>query len=114
MSENVLNMDEALERIGGDKEFLFELLNEFISQMERDLPALSKAVEAGDFENIGLIAHSLRGAAGNLSVTTIYRALSEIESLVNEKRNDKMAPILEEVYTQESELRRFLQGKQKS
>ncbi len=108
MSASVINMEEALERIGGDREFLIELLNEFAQQAEENLPVLSKAIYEGDFENIKLIAHSLRGAAGNLSLNTMHRSLTEIEALVSEKENGKMAKILKDVFAQNTELQDFL------
>ena len=108
MSVSVINMEEALERIGGDREFLIELLNEFAQQVEENLPVLSKAIDEGDFDNIKLIAHSLRGAAGNLSLNGMHRSLSEIEALVSEKENGKMAEILKDVFAQKTELQDFL------
>lgn len=109
MSADIINMDEALERIGGDKEFLYELLNEFAQQVDEKLPALHRAINEGDFDNIKLIAHSLRGAAGNLSINDMHHALSDIEALVLQQDIDKMAVILKEINGMQADLRLFLE-----
>ena len=108
MSASVININEALERIGGDKEFLFELLDEFAQQVDENLPLLKKAINDGDFDNIKLIAHSLRGAAGNLSINEMHQALTEIEALVSSRENAKMALFLDKIDAQQSDLRGFL------
>jgi HPt (histidine-containing phosphotransfer) domain-containing protein len=109
MITEVFNIDEALERIGGDRDFLFELLNEFIKQMNESLPALGEAVKNADFDGIKIIAHKLRGSAGNLSVSGMYQALSEIETLAVEGRKDMMARQLLLLDKQRLELAEFLQ-----
>ena len=109
MSANIINMDEALERIGGDKEFLYDMLNEFVRQVDEKLPALGKAVNEKDFDNIKIIAHSLRGAAVNLSINDMHRALSDIEALIPPQDIDKMAVILKEINGMQADLRFFLE-----
>ena len=104
----VLNIDDALERIGGDREFLFELLNEFVQQVDDNLPVLDKAIKIDDFENVKLIAHGLRGAAGNLSISGMHNALTEIEALAVAKGNSKMGLFLSKVYEEQSALKKFL------
>ena len=111
MSKEVVEIKEALDRIGGDEEFLFELLHEFAEQLDDMLPSLDKAVKSSDYDNIKLIAHSLRGAAGNLSINRMYKALSEIESLARELKSDMMDVFIEQVYEENSGLKDFLKNK---
>jgi HPt (histidine-containing phosphotransfer) domain-containing protein len=110
MAAEVLKIDEALERVGGDREFLFELLNEFIKQVDENLHALDASIKKADFDTTKLIAHKLRGSAGNLSASAMYRALSDIESFATEGRNDLMDKPLSLLYEQRLELDKYIQN----
>jgi len=44
MSEKLLDYREALERLGGDEEFLKELLDELISQIDENIESLKETV----------------------------------------------------------------------
>jgi HPt (histidine-containing phosphotransfer) domain-containing protein len=108
MTIEVLKIDEALERIGGDREFLFELLNEFVKQVDENLVLLDAAVKKADFDTVILIAHKLRGSAGNLSASKMYQALSDIESFAAEEKNDLMKQPLAVLLEQCLELKKLL------
>ncbi len=111
MSTEVINIEEALERIGGEKEFLFELLHEFAQQIEEMMPSLEEAIRNSDYDNIKLIAHSLRGAAGNLSINGMYKALSEIEKLAIGLKSNEMTVFIERVNEENSNFKKFLKDK---
>jgi CheY-like chemotaxis protein len=51
---------------GGDEELLTSLVDMFVEQGRGQLAALTGAIEAGDTESVGRIAHSLKGSAAVL------------------------------------------------
>lgn len=70
---------EALERIGGDEEFLNELLQIYREEFTRRYAELEKAIEEKDFQSIKENGHSLKGASANLSLPALREAAYEME-----------------------------------
>ena len=64
---NILDMQELLDRIGDDKEFALELLQEFRQSLDQDLQTLKKTFESGDAKAATERSHALKGSALNLS-----------------------------------------------
>ncbi|TET66084.1 MAG: Hpt domain-containing protein, partial [Candidatus Aminicenantes bacterium] len=59
----------ALERVGGDKSFLEELLNLYFEDFSEKYGQLQKAIEQKKFDLIHELGHSLKGSSANLSLT---------------------------------------------
>lgn len=53
-------------------------------------------IEAGNIETAIENAHTLKGVMGNLSVTPLYKAYTEITNLLRENKPDEARSILEE------------------
>jgi len=77
----LMNYDEAIERLGGDEEFLVELLEELLNQLNTNLSEIKEAIENRDYRNLKLIAHSLKGASANLNVTRMAEHFLRLENL---------------------------------
>lgn len=75
------DINEGLERLGGDEEFYETLLSGFVQ--ENSMGMLTEAMEAGDYRRAFEAAHGLKGDTGNLSLTPLYEAVC---SLVEELR----------------------------
>lgn len=75
-----VNLEDALARAGDDRDFFKELLELFISDVDDRLRDLQQAAESGDVGQVRSIAHSLKGAAANLSAEDVRQAAWEIES----------------------------------
>ena len=74
------DIDEGLERLGGDEEFYETLLSAFVQ--ENGMGKLALAIEAGDYRRAFEAAHGLKGDTGNLSLTPLYEAVcSLVENL---------------------------------
>lgn len=70
----------AVERFMGDEELYLECLNQFAK--DENFVELRESLENNNYEQAFNNAHSLKGVAGNLGLTPLYAALSEIvESL---------------------------------
>jgi HPt (histidine-containing phosphotransfer) domain-containing protein len=77
---------EVLERIGGDKCFLGELLKIYFEEFNEKRPLLQAAIEQGDFTQIQELGHSLKGASANLSLTLLKKASFSLEVAGREKK----------------------------
>ncbi|MEW6219026.1 MAG: Hpt domain-containing protein [Thermodesulfobacteriota bacterium] len=69
MAERVpINEALALEQVDGDRDFLKEMLQEFVQLTSEQLPQLVEAIAAGNSDEVRSLAHSIKGAAANLCV----------------------------------------------
>ena len=67
------DIEEGLERLGGDEEFYETLLSGFVQ--ENGMGELAMAMDAGDYHRAFEAAHGLKGDSGNLSLTPLYEAV---------------------------------------
>ena len=81
MSEEVLDLEEVLERVQDDKELLLELFDIFQEDYEQKRRQIGQATVQKDFEQLKNIAHSLKGASSNISAKRIYSLFAEIERM---------------------------------
>lgn len=70
------DIDEGLERLGGDEEFYETLLSGFVQ--ENSMGELTMAMETGDYRRAFEAAHGLKGDTGNLSLTPLYEAVCSL------------------------------------
>ncbi len=79
VAEPAIDLTDALNRLGGDREFLVELMQLLFHEIERELPALEQAILQGDAETLMRLAHSLKGAAGSLSAGPLRAVAHQLE-----------------------------------
>jgi HPt (histidine-containing phosphotransfer) domain-containing protein len=65
--DSPIDLQDALARLDNDREFLNEMVDEFLSSTPRQLEVLEEAVDKQDVRTVEVQAHSIKGAAGNLS-----------------------------------------------
>lgn len=81
------NTSEGLARCMNNESFYLMLVNKFISTT--DLSKLENALRENDLETAFKEAHSLKGVAGNLSLTPLFNVLIEmVEPLRNKEEKD--------------------------
>ena len=80
-----INYPEVLERIGGDTEFLAELLNIYFLEFQEKKSQIEEALEDANFGLIQEIGHSLKGASANLSLPSLRRLASALEAAARER-----------------------------
>lgn len=79
MQEKLIDVETALDRLGGDREFLFELLHDLVDQLNEATQNLQDAVRAADYYNVRAISHGMKGAASNLGADRIAAYFGELE-----------------------------------
>jgi PAS domain S-box-containing protein len=72
---------EALERCGGDRELLRELIDLFLADVPGQMAGLSAAVEAGDTDTVYRLAHTIKGAVATFAAEPARAAALELETI---------------------------------
>ncbi len=85
-----INYFSALERTGGDEEFLDTLIEVYISDFKVRFLALKQAVTDRNFNQLYHQGHTLKGSSANLSLNTLQKFSFQMEKAGKEK-NLKMA-----------------------
>jgi HPt (histidine-containing phosphotransfer) domain-containing protein len=80
-----INRAEALERIGGDPDFLNELLGIYSDEFVLRVKELRAALNGKDFKRMQELGHSLKGSSANLSLPALQQAAMDIEMAGREK-----------------------------
>ena len=98
-----LDIEEALERLGGSWEVYENILKDFCLDQKGFAREFNILIEAKDFEGARILAHSLKGAAGNVSAVDLHRAAKLLEdawSRENETRIDQLLLEVEDALAQ--------------
>jgi PAS domain S-box-containing protein len=107
-TSSLLNYEEALERCGGDAEFLYEMLQEFLELSKDQLKQMAGAIEAANAEELTREAHSIKGASANLGADEVSRVASELELCGKQEQLENAGSLLEELTNQFRELNAFV------
>lgn len=75
-----VDLADALARAGDDRDFYHELLQMFMDDAPARLEELERAIGQRDHATITAVAHSLKGAAANLSATGVREAAYSLET----------------------------------
>jgi len=86
--------EEAAEKVGLGLEDYMEILSEFITSALDDTVKLQEAVAAQNFDSIGKAAHSLKGAAGNMSLYDIQEWATKLEDIGKHNSIDGMDALI--------------------
>ena len=80
-SEQGEHLDRAslLDRVEGDQELLAEMIQLFLADAPHLLDAMRNALQQGDMISLERSAHSIKGAAGNMSALVTVNAASQLE-----------------------------------
>ena len=76
-----IDLESALRRFDGDKEFFKEMLQEFLSYVPKQLEKLAETIKRGEAKVVEREAHSLKGAAGNLGAKPMADLALQLELL---------------------------------
>ncbi|MBF0384848.1 MAG: Hpt domain-containing protein [Candidatus Omnitrophica bacterium] len=81
MNDKVLHLKEFLERVQGDRELLLELFDIYIEDYGVKRKKLEEAIRDENFEEVRNIAHSLKGASGNISAKAMRDLFFQAEEM---------------------------------
>ncbi len=75
-----LDLGEGLARVGGSRELYLDILNEYCDYYQGVVPEFAQLLDQSDFEAARKKAHSLKGAAGNISAVDLKLAAESLET----------------------------------
>jgi HPt (histidine-containing phosphotransfer) domain-containing protein len=78
-NDSAFNRDEALKRVDGDAELLFELVDIFFDDYPQALADVRAALEMGDTHRVEQRAHSMKSALGNIGAQLAYETATALE-----------------------------------
>jgi signal transduction histidine kinase/CheY-like chemotaxis protein/HPt (histidine-containing phosphotransfer) domain-containing protein len=90
----VFDRAELLERLGGREEMLGRFIEMFTRNVTGYLEALAAAIERGDGDQVRIQAHTIKGAAGNISARQVRETAATMELHAREGRLGEAAELL--------------------
>ena len=95
LKEHDVNTEEALARFMNNSELYVRMLGKFPAAVKD--ADVSAHFNAKDYETAVSTAHTLKGVTGNLSLTPLFKAYTEIVALLRAGEPDKAEAILKEI-----------------
>ncbi|MBW2615120.1 MAG: Hpt domain-containing protein [Deltaproteobacteria bacterium] len=83
-SEQVFDMTEALENVGGDMDLLKEIIEIFLEDYPNQMKQIQGGISSGDAVVLEHAAHSLKGSVANFAAKRAYDAAYRLEVLGRE------------------------------
>jgi HPt (histidine-containing phosphotransfer) domain-containing protein len=77
----------------GQKEILFGVLQEFVTNAGTQIDNIRQAVTGVDYGVIGSEAHAIKGAAANLTADKLARLASDLEQAAEKQQPDLSAEL---------------------
>lgn len=105
MSDDILNIDELVEEIDGDWEFLEESVEMLKDDHVQLIAAIRTGVQNKDDEAIWQGAHTVKSMVGNFSAKLAYETAYSIET---KGRNNDIDGLATTVNALESEVQRLI------
>ena len=95
--EIVIDVEELLERVEGDRDLAEELLVLFLENYDEKLEKIQVAVKENDYEKIRNVAHDLIGSSRNISAKQVYESALKLEKIGTEKDLEKTERTIKEL-----------------
>ena len=108
MSTEAIDLNDVLERVQGDRELLVELFDIYVPDSEGKIKGLNEAVKNKEYEKIKSLAHSLKGASGNISAKKLQASFLKIEELGKTQDLSNAWEILSEIENQFFEVKAYI------
>lgn len=89
------DIDDGLKRLNGNEKLYIRLLGSFVKSFNANL--VDPDFDASDCTETIEKAHSIKGTAGNLSLTPIYEAYSNILALLRTGKPEEARAALKEI-----------------
>jgi signal transduction histidine kinase/DNA-binding response OmpR family regulator/HPt (histidine-containing phosphotransfer) domain-containing protein len=79
-----IDIDDAIDRLGGSIEILHEVLGAFVTQHADLVTTLREHVDRGDISAAAQLAHAAKGMLGNLSAREAHRVACDLEAALKD------------------------------
>lgn len=90
-----LDVADGIRRVGGDEEFYWSILEEFVETEADAAVRLRQAVDSGAMTEAANVAHAVKGIAGNISANDLHKAAGDLESALRQHEHADADPTTE-------------------
>lgn len=97
-----VNVDEGLQRLNKNEKLYIRLLGSFTKTIAERY--VDPNFDTTDYEEVKERAHAIKGTAGNLSITPVYEAYSEIMDLLRAGQPEQAKPLIEKILPVQNEI----------
>ncbi len=97
-----VDVDDGLKRLMGNEKLYRRLLGSFVKMIRTQ--AVDPDFDENDYKEAIEKAHSIKGTAGNLSLTPIYKSYSEVLNLLRTDKPAEAKAVLAEVLPIQQEI----------
>ena len=74
-----INVEEGIERVGGNRELFFKLLRRFADEYADSVQVILDLIKQDNLVEAENQCHGLKGVAGNLSMVDLFESAKEID-----------------------------------
>jgi HPt (histidine-containing phosphotransfer) domain-containing protein len=107
MSEPI-DLPDVMERVQDDKELLLDLFDIFQEDFVAKSAALKKAIADNDMQKVKEVAHSVKGASGNISAKGMYATALQIEQSAKEENMAGVGDLASELDKQFAQVQAYI------
>lgn len=106
MEPKLYNLDILKITTEDDHEFLVKILNTFLNNNKEMLDRLEQSYSAGNFTEIGEIAHKMLGSYKHLEIKSVIKPLTELEGLATGKHLEQgeIRELIDHIVTDSTEV----------
>ena len=77
----IFDKEGALDRVAGDKGFLFELFEIALEDSKERIQKITQAIDSNNFKELAETAHALKSAMGNVGAMTCHTCCFALENM---------------------------------
>ena len=96
-ADAILDIDGALTRFSGDRDFYFTLLTEFLLDLPVKTAEMNSVLATGDLKKLAFHAHNLKGVAANFGAGQLYSLVSRLDEASKQQEADAARELLAQV-----------------
>ena len=101
---SIFDLEDALEKVGGDKEILEEILVVFSETYPDQLSELKNAIDSGDAPIVERAAHTLKGSVGAFSAKKALETAFQLETMGRDGKLEEAATVYSKLEQEVEEL----------
>ena len=102
------NTEEGLKRCMGNEAFYIRLVK--MMPKDQNFGILYDSIEKGDLDAAFEAAHALKGALGNLSITSLYEPVQTVTELLRARTKMDYSPNIAQIKAKHEELTKLCEG----
>ena len=77
-AQSPLHLEKVLDDLGGDRELLARVLDEFLNRLRIQIITMREALASDNLEVIQRESHAIKGGAGNIYAAGLYKIAQEL------------------------------------